>query len=153
MKNWMMALVMIAGISAFAKNAKTNAVIEVKEAQIFAPLKGTNATAGYGKIHNLSDKEVTLKIVKADSFKAVETHVTKEKDGHMAMEKVESFKIPAKGSLELKQGGNHIMLFDATREFKAGEELNVQFTVDGKAVETKFKIVNRTEQASPHVGH
>lgn len=131
---------------------KASSVIEVSEAKIFAPLKGTNTTAGYGTVKNLTDQEIELKISKVEPFKAVETHETKEKSGHMAMEKVESFKIPAKASFELKPGGNHIMLFDATREVKAGDELTVQFLVDGKPVDTKFKVETRTEN-SAHGGH
>lgn len=139
---------------AVAKEAKTvTPVIEVSDAKIFAPLKGTNATAGYGLVKNLTDKEVVLKISKAEPFKAVEAHETKEKSGKMTMEKVESFKISPQGSLELKQGGHHIMLFDASRELKVGEELTVQFSVNGKNVNTKFKVESRVEAADPHAGH
>lgn len=137
--------------AAFAKG--TEGVLEFTNAKVFAPLKGTNATAGYGTIKNTTAQEVVLKLTKAEPFKAVETHQTKEKAGKMAMEKVESFKIPAQGSLELKPGGNHIMLFDPSREVKTGEQITVQFLVDGKPVEAKFKVEARVEGADSHAGH
>ena len=130
---------------AFAKDVAP--AIEITEARVFAPMKGSNTTAGYGKIKNISTKEVILKVTSASPFKAVETHETKEKAGKMAMEKVESFTIPAQGVLELKPGGNHIMLFDASREIKAGEELVIAFDVNGQSVNMKFKVENRTEGA------
>lgn len=141
----------LASSLAFAKVKSISATVEVTGAKIFAPMKGSTATAGYAVIKNTSDKEVVLKVVKTEPFKAVETHQTKEKAGKMAMEKVESFKIPAQGSLELKPGGNHIMLFDPNREVKVGEELVVHFDIDGKTVESKFKVESRTEGATP--GH
>lgn len=149
MKALMGSILLISSV-AFAQG--TTAVVEFTGAKIFAPMKGSNTTAGYGVIKNISDKEVVLKIAKANPFKAVETHETTEKSGKMAMVKVDSFKIPAKGSLELKPGGNHIMLFDATREVKAGEDVVVQFMVDGKAIESKFKVEIRTD-ANPHANH
>lgn len=132
--------------------AASPSVVEISGAKIFAPMKGSNTTAGYGVIKNTSNKEIVLKVIKADPFKAIETHETKEKAGKMAMEKVASFKVPAMGSLELKPGGNHIMLFDATREVKAGEEVVVQFDIDGKTVDLKFKVENRAE-TNPHAHH
>ena len=132
----------------FAKDISPT--IDITDAKIFAPMKGSNTTAGYGTIKNLSSNEVMVKVIEASPFKAVETHETKEKAGKMGMEKVASFKIPAKGILELKPGGNHIMLFDATREIKAGEELTIGFDVDGKRTNMKFKVESRTEAAHDH---
>lgn len=146
----LLSLIMVISSMAFAKDVAP--VIEITQARVFAPMKGSNTTAGYGTIKNLSTKEVIVKVTGASPFKAVEAHETKEKAGKMAMEKVVSFKIPAQGTLELKPGGNHIMLFDATREVKAGEELTIAFDVDGQVVNMKFKVESRTE-AAPTAHH
>lgn len=148
-----LSLAMIMSSVAFAKDIAP--AIEITEAKIFAPMKGSNTTAGYGKIKNLSANEVVVKVTAASPFKAVETHETKEKDGKMSMEKVESFKIPARGTFELKPGGNHIMLFDSSREIKPGEELTIGFEVNGQAMQIKFKVENRsgTSQAAPSTHH
>ncbi len=141
---------MIVLFSTFAFAKDISPIVDITDAKVFAPMKGSNTTAGYGKIKNLTSKEVNLKILGASPFKAVETHETKEKAGKMTMEKVESFKIPARGTFELKPGGNHIMLFDATREVKSGEELMIDFEVDGQLVKLKFKVESRTEQSGHH---
>lgn len=125
----------------------------LSEGKIFLPLKGSPATAGYGTFTNTSDKEVKLVINKAEPFKAVETHQTLEKDGKMAMEKVDTWTVPAKGTLELKQGGNHIMLFDPKRDVKLDETIKVRFKQDGKDKEYSFKVVPRVDSASEHHHH
>ena len=129
--------------------ARTNA-LTVSDARIFAPIKGTNATAGYGTLTNSSDKSVKVTLADVSPFKAVELHETSEVDGRMAMKKVNEFVIPAKGSFELKPGGNHIMLFDASRAVKENETLKVVFKVDGKAQELDFKVVPRVKEEKPH---
>ncbi|WP_374031158.1 copper chaperone PCu(A)C [Bdellovibrio bacteriovorus] len=119
--------------------------VTISDARIFAPIKGTNATAGYGVITNTTDKEVTVTVEKIEPFKAVEMHETVEKDGRMSMQKVEKLTIPAKKSAELKPGGNHIMLFDPTREVKADETLKVSLKVNGKIESFDFKVIPRVE--------
>lgn len=143
MKMFIRLFVLISAFASLAFAKDITPPIEVTQAKIFAPMKGASVTAGYAVIKNLSVKEVVLKVTKADPFKAVETHETKEKSGKMAMEKVASFKIPSLGSLELKPGGNHIMLFDATRDVKAGETILIRLDVDGKPVDIPFKVESR----------
>ena len=132
--------------------AKTEA-LTLNEGKIFAPLKGSPATAGYGTFVNSTDKDIKLTINKAEPFKAVEMHETLEKDGKMAMEKVETLVVPAKGSLELKPGGNHIMLFDPKRDVKLEENIKVSFKQDGKNKEYTFKVVPRVEASEQHHHH
>lgn len=134
-------LLMMVSVVAFAQSS-TEALV-ITEAKIFAPMKGSNTTAGYGKIQNTTSKEIAVKVIKANPFKAVETHETKEVSGKMAMERVDSFKIPARGVFELKPGGNHIMLFDATRPLKVGEEITIELSVDGQPTGLKFKVESR----------
>lgn len=143
MKRLIMILCLLPVLALAEGTSTAMAAIEITGAKIYAPVKGSNSTAGYGTIKNNTDKAVTLKISKVSPFKAVETHETLEKQGKMSMKKVESFSIAAKSSFELKPGGNHIMLFDPSREVKVGEELKVEFMVDSKPVEMTFKVEAR----------
>ena len=126
MKNVIFIGLTLASLS-YAKEKKIAEKLSFQDARIFVPSKGSVATAGYAVVKNNTEKEVSLIISKAEPFKAVETHMTVEKEGRMAMEKVDKFSVPAKGSLELKQGGNHIMLFEPSREIKVNEEIKVEF--------------------------
>ncbi|MCK6599413.1 MAG: copper chaperone PCu(A)C [Bdellovibrionaceae bacterium] len=152
MKNIMFIGLTLATFS-YAKDKKLAELLSFQDARIFVPSKGSVATAGYAVVNNKSEKEVSLVISKAEPFKAVETHMTVEKEGRMAMEKVDKFLIPANGSLELKPGGNHIMLFEPSREIKVNEEIKVEFLVDGQNQEVPFKTIPRVSTPKKEETH
>ncbi|MFZ3230363.1 MAG: copper chaperone PCu(A)C [Pseudobdellovibrio sp.] len=122
---------------------KSKAVIEMADSRIFAPLKGSNATAGYASIKNISKKTVVISILHAESFKAAELHETIEKDNRMSMQKVDQLVIRSGQGIELKPGGNHIMLFDSNRELNPGDVLKVSFIVNGKPQDFLFDVISR----------
>lgn len=142
------SLILFAGLQAQAKNSLT-----ITDARIFAPMKGTNATAGYGVLKNDSPRAVSVVVGTADGFKATELHETKEQDGKMKMSKVEIMTINSKQSFEMKPGGHHIMLFDPTREIKEGDKIAVQIIVDGKKESYDFKVVPRVQKEEGHHHH
>lgn len=139
-------IIFAAGVS------QAKASLKFENPRIFAPLKGASMTAGYVEIKNTSDKEIEIVLKSVEKFKAVETHETLEENGKMAMKKVESFKVPAKGTLELKPGGRHLMLFDPSETLKEGSSLKAIFSVDGKDETVKFKVIPR-QQATEEHGH
>jgi copper(I)-binding protein len=58
--------------------------------------------------------------------RTVELHVTEESGGTMVMRAVPGWDVPpAGGSLELKPGGNHVMLIGLNRQLKAGDTLSL----------------------------
>ena len=142
------SFLLLAGLQAQAANTLT-----LSEARIFAPIKGTNATAGYGVLKNDGSKPVSIVIGTVDGFKVTELHETSEKDGKMKMSKVENVVIKSKQSFEMKPGGHHIMLFEATREIKEGDTLPVQILVDGKKESYDFKVVPRVQKDEGHHHH
>ena len=147
-----MKVLSLIGCLFFVSLAK--AELQFEEAKIFAPMKGSNATAGYVAIKNKSSESIEISIVSVESFKKAETHETLEKDGRMTMQKVDSFKILANDKLELKPGGKHIMLFDPTGEIKLNTNLKVHFLVNKKPKVVNFKVVSRTEDlGSAHDSH
>ena len=129
------------------------AQLKFNDARIFAPLKGSNTTAGYAVIKNEGKKDVTLVLKSVEKFKASETHETLEEAGKMSMKKVDSFIIAAGKELELKPGGRHLMLFDATAEILPGSALTVSFLVDGKPTDVKFKVIPRVQATGSSSGH
>ncbi len=137
-------------VSSFVLASSAFAALKFQDARIFAPMKGSTITAGYVSIQNEGPAEVELSLKKVEKFKAFETHETVEEAGKMAMRKVDSFKIPAKGSLELQPGGKHLMLFDPTEAIKEGSSIKVHFLVNKKEEIVDFKVVSRTESAAHH---
>ncbi len=57
--------------------------------------------------------------------RTVELHVTEESGGQMKMRPVASWDVPGAGKLELKPGGNHVMLIGVGKQLKAGDKVQV----------------------------
>jgi len=127
--------------------------LEISQARIFAPIKGTNTTAGYATLKNNGTKAVVVTVVSADQFKQAEMHETKEVAGKMSMEKLEQLTLKPQEVFEFKPGGNHIMLFDALRPLKLDETLKVSFMVDGQKKSYDFKVVPRVMGGEMHHQH
>ena len=86
-------------------------------------------TAAFMKIQNLG--QTSIKLVGGSS--AIATHVEpmvttiQEHDGHkiMGMESVPAFEIPPGGTLELKPGGNHLMVMGLKSHPKEGDRVKI----------------------------
>lgn len=128
-------------------------VLTIEKPYIYTPLKGAPATAGYGVFKNNSKESIKVSIEKADGFKAVEMHESFMKDGHMAMQKIDSITIEKNKEFILKPGGHHIMLFDATKEFKDGDKTKVSFKVNGKPVSYEFTVEPRVKNSDKEHHH
>lgn len=93
-------------------------------------------SAVFGTILNSTGAEVTVVSATASVSPMVELHEVATVDGQMAMRpKAGGFVIPAKGSHELKPGGDHIMLMGLSAPIKPGDEVSVTLTfADGKTL-------------------
>lgn len=149
MRSIVLILALAFAIHTHAADKKTS-TLKVTDARIFAPIKGSNATAGYGKFTNDSDMTVKFTIEKVEPFGAVELHETLEKDGRMAMQKLEEITVQPHQSVELKPGGHHIMLFDPKREVKVDENLKVVLKVNGQSQDFTFKVTPRVKPEGHH---
>jgi copper(I)-binding protein len=66
----------------------------------------------------------------------------------MRMREVKAFDLPAKGRLELKPAGAHLMFIDLKRPFKAGDKVPVTLKFD-KAGEVKVDLLVGKQPAQP----
>ena len=97
--------------------------------------------AGYMKIHNLSNKDIKIKSATSKLFNKVEIHLTEMKNGMMRMIKQEDLNIEAKGHIELKPGGLHMMLMGKLSPIKKGSVIPVTLTFDnGETINIKLKV-------------
>jgi len=73
-------------------------------------------------INNAEGQADKLLSAKSDVSSRVELHtVVKDNSGMMKMQQVESIPVPASGTVELKPGAFHVMLFGTNRELKVGD--------------------------------
>lgn len=113
--------------SAWANVGKED--LSLKMSWIRATPPGAKTTAAYAKIINASDENDTLIAASSDVAKVVELHTVEMKDGMMRMHPVEGgIPVPAKGAVELKPGGYHIMFMGLKRSIAAGEEVSITLT-------------------------
>jgi hypothetical protein len=83
-------------------------------------------SAVYMVIENTGDQPERLLHAHCDVAGTVELHETKMEGGVMKMQPVDGIDIPAKGTVELKPGGLHIMFIGLTRDLNPGDEIEVE---------------------------
>ena len=84
--------------------------------------------AGYVVIENSGDTEVVLTKASSPDFGAIEIHTMYDDAGTMRMRRVPELRVPAKGKVELKPGGLHLMMFRPQRELAAGGQVEVSIS-------------------------
>ncbi len=133
--------------------------IDIFEAKIYVPLKGAQVTGGYAKFKNNGKEDLSIAVIEAPPFEAVESHITLEEKGRMSMKKVEYFVVKSGDEFVLKPGGAHLMFFNPKKEIKAGDKIRVQFQTmslpekKGSNIESDFQVVEREKLTVEHKGH
>jgi len=102
--------------------------------------KADGLSAVYMVIENTGDQPDRLLHAHCDVAGTVELHETKMEGGVMKMQPVDGIDIPAKGTVELKPGGLHIMLIGLTRDLNPGDEIGLELHFD-KAGHVPVKAV------------
>ena len=126
-----------------------NLPIKIEKAWLQAVPTVAEATAAYMKIRNLGD--APLKLIGASSPIAtrIEPMITTRQVRHgqeiMGMQTVAELEIPPGGTLELKPGGNHLMIVGLTSHPKEGErvKLTVQFAPGDQRLDLEIPVLRQ----------
>jgi copper(I)-binding protein len=103
-------------------------------------MKATSGnSAVYMVIHNDGPVGDRLVGAVADVTKTVELHQTKMEGGMAQMMPVAGIDVPARGMVELKPGGLHVMLIGLKRDLKAGDKFAVTLKFQ-KSGEVKLTV-------------
>jgi copper(I)-binding protein len=109
--------------------------LKVKDAWARMPLVPQNNSAIYMVLENPGTTARSVVSVSTPDADRAELHETKMEGGMMKMMPAKEIAVPAKGSVELKEGGYNIMLFAVKKTLKPGDPLNVVLTLnDGTKV-------------------
>jgi copper(I)-binding protein len=103
-----------------------HAQISVEKPWARATAPGAKVAGGYMVIRNQGAAPDRLVSASSPAAARVETHVHINEGGVMKMREVPGYEVPAKGSLELKPGGAHLMFIEIKRPFKEGEKVPVK---------------------------
>ena len=124
--------------------------VEIDKPWTRATPPGARMAAGYMTIRNKSASPDKLLSVTSSGAARVETHVTIKDGDIVRMREVKGYDVPAKGMLELKPGGAHLMFVDIKRPFKDGETIPATLKFE-KAGDVKVEFrVGRPESAHKH---
>lgn len=98
--------------------------------------------SAYVELKNTTAKSDKLIGANADWVNKIELHEIKTTDnGIMQMSPVDFMPLPAKGTLTLKQGGLHLMLFGIKEKLKDDEQKNITLKFQsGKFISAPFTV-------------
>ena len=134
-KMWIMWLVAFAMVlTACQGSTDESKTIIVKDAWARSALQG-NTSAIYFLIDNSSEVDDALLSASTDVAMMTELHMSSvDASGIMKMSPQENVPVPAKSSVEFKQGGLHVMLMGLMKDLKPGDliKLTLNFENAGK---------------------
>ena len=126
------------------------AQVSVENAWARATPPGAQIAAGYLTIKNQGASADHLVSIASPAAARVETHTTVHEGGIARMREVKGYDLPARGSLELKPGGSHLMFVNIKAPFKEGGTVpaTLRFQKAGE-VKVLFKVTPLTG-GEPH---
>ncbi|WP_432451889.1 copper chaperone PCu(A)C [Agarivorans sp. QJM3NY_29] len=99
--------------------------LEVSEPYARATPPNAPTSAIFLSMHNTSEQAISLISASTPAAGRVELHTMLMDGDIMQMRQVRQIEVPAKGTVELKPGGFHLMLFDLQKAFIEGEQLQL----------------------------
>lgn len=89
---------------------------------------GVDVLGGYFTLENLTAKPLTLTGVSSPDFGSVMMHRTVQQGSQESMQEVAKIDLPARGSVEFKPGGYHLMLMQPKKNLYAGDSVTLMLT-------------------------
>jgi copper(I)-binding protein len=137
----------------FVFSASAWAQVQIEKPWIRATAPGAKSAAGYMTVRNKSAQPDRLVGGASPAAAKVETHIHIRDGEILRMREVKGYDIPARGALELKPGGAHLMLVDIKHPLKEGETVPVTLKFE-RAGELAVEFhVGRLTAPSSHQKH
>lgn len=145
MKKFVLSIVSIAAVF--------GADVEIDGAYARASIPNVPNSAAFFVIKNNSDKDIAITSANSDIAEKNELHTHIKENQMLKMMKIEKLVVPAKSSLELKSGGDHVMLIGLKKELKAGDEISLELSFsdgDKKSIKVPVKDLASTMHKMQH---
>lgn len=145
MKKFVLSILSIAAVF--------GADVEIDGAYARASIPNVPNSAAFFVIKNNSDKDIAITSANSDIAQKNELHTHIKENQMLKMMKIEKLVVPAKSSLELKSGGDHVMLIGLKKELKAGDEINLELSFsdgDKKSIKVPVKDLASTMHKMQH---
>jgi copper(I)-binding protein len=135
-----LSLLLCFSVPGFAQFPQDKHSIQIENPWSRATAPGTKLAAGYMTLRNAGNTPDRLLGASSPLAAKVETHVTIKDGDIMRMRQVPFYELPARGHVELKPGGAHLMLVDIKQPFKEGDKVPVTLRFE-KAGEVKVELL------------
>lgn len=145
MKKFVLSILSIAAVF--------GADVEIDGAYARASIPNVPNSAAFFVIKNNSDKDIAITSANSDIAEKNELHTHIKENQMIKMMKIEKLVVPAKSSLELKSGGDHVMLMGLKKELKAGDEISLELSFsdgDKKSIKVPVKDLASTMHKMQH---
>jgi copper(I)-binding protein len=113
------------GVKIRAENAWTRPAVTETARHEGGGAQAGGASAIYLTLVNEGQEDDRLITVWTDVARRAEIHATKTEDGVTTMYHLPELVVPARGRVELRPGGVHLMLVGVTRNLNAGDRFQV----------------------------
>lgn len=113
-----------------------NPSLTVENAWIAEAPPVSKVMVAYMTIKNTGPKAIEIVRAESDLYSSIEFHETIHEDGMARMVRHESLNISANNKLELKRGGPHFMLFNPTKQLKAGDTVKIKLITKNNETKT-----------------
>ena len=145
MKKFVLSILSIAAVF--------GADVEIEGAYARASIPNVPNSAAFFVIKNNSNKDIAITSANSDIAEKNELHTHIKENKMMKMMKIEKLVVPAKSSLELKSGGDHVMLMGLKKELKTGDEISLELSFsdgDKKSIKVPVKDLASTMHKMQH---
>ena len=145
----------VPALALLAASCGRPAELHVNDAVLKLSPVDTNPSALYFTVHG-GEQDVTLLRVTSPSVLRAEMHDSgvDAKTGMMTMDKIDRVEVPAKGKIEFKRGGKHVMLWGVNLIARRLEKIEVEFVFsNGDRIRVTAPLEKIETGKEEHSGH
>jgi copper(I)-binding protein len=134
--------------------APSSQLLRVEDPWVREGPPNARVLAGFMKLANPGPGNVRVISVTSPDFARIEIHRTEVVDGIARMAQQSSIDIPPGGSVELKPGGMHLMLFNPAKRLRQGASVTLSVDMgDGSIVTVETPVVKGDSTTDEHHHH
>ncbi len=146
-KTFTLLAVLISGFIGplYAEEYAEEAKLTIENAWISEAPPVSKVMVAYMTINNTGNEAIDITKAESDLYSSIEFHETIHENGMARMVRWGELTVPANGSIQLKRGGKHFMLFNPTKHLKAGETVRIKLTTSNKTTKTILVTVKKAQ--------
>lgn len=122
--------------------------LTVEQARIHPAPPQAPVRAGFARLHNAGEQDLVIDAMRSPTFGKIELHEMHMEGGLMRMRPVASLRVPARGEVELKPGGLHLMLFQPVQSLELGSTARIEF-LSGDEVVASVEFIVASSDGKP----